>query len=117
MKLFLDTVSFIWFVDDDPRLSATARSAIVHPNSQVFISAASAWEIVVKYGKGHISLSDTPDRYITLNRLEVAYSELPYCDAALTPALKVRNGSYRPGLGHELRPEYVAAGLDRSLID
>ena len=61
-------MAFIWLVDEDPRLSATARSAITHPSSQVFLSSASAWEIVIKYGKGHILLSDTPDRYITLNR-------------------------------------------------
>ena len=53
--------------------------------------------------------------------LEIAHSELPYYNAALTPPLDVRNGFYhvsdRPGLGHELNPDYVAAGADRSLID
>ena len=54
------------------------------------------------------------------HRLEIAYSELPYYNAALTPALDVRIGFYhvsdRPGLGHELNPEYVTAGADRSLV-
>ena len=70
-------MAFIWFVDEDPRLSATARTAIAHPNSQVFLSAASAWEIVIKYGKGHITLSDTPDRYITINRQRHRIESLP----------------------------------------
>ena len=62
-------------------------------------------------------MMSTPNFY----RLEIAYSELPYYNAALTPALDVRDGFYhvsdRPGLGHELNPEYVAAGADKSLID
>ena len=77
MKLLLDTVAFIWFVDEDPRLSAAASSAIVHPNSQVFLSSASAWEIVIKYGKGHILLSDSPHRYITINRQRHRIDSLP----------------------------------------
>ena len=59
----------------------------------------------------------TPNFY----RLEIAYSELPYNNAALTPPLNVRNGFYHisdaPGIGHELNPDYIAAGPDRSPID
>ena len=59
----------------------------------------------------------TPDFY----RLEIAYSELPYYNAALTPALDIRNGFYHVsntlGPGHELNPDYIAAGPDNSLID
>ena len=62
-------------------------------------------------------MMSTPNFY----RLEIAYSELPYYNAALTPALDVRNGFYHvsdaPGLGHELNPDYIAAGPDKSLID
>ena len=59
----------------------------------------------------------TPNFY----RLETAYSQLPYNNAALTPALDVRNGfshvSEAPGLSRELNPNYIAAGPDKSLID
>ena len=59
-------------------------------------------------------MMSTPNFY----RLEIAYSELPYYNAALTPPLDVRNGTYHapepPGLGH---PDYIAAGPDKSLID
>lgn len=75
-------MAFIWFVDEDPRLSATARSAIAHPGSQVFLSSASAWEIVIKYGKGQILLSDTPDTYITINRQRHRIESLPIDEQA-----------------------------------
>ncbi|MBI2964640.1 MAG: mandelate racemase/muconate lactonizing enzyme family protein [Chloroflexi bacterium] len=44
-------------------------------------------------------------------RLEIAYSELPLYNEALTPPLDVHDGyfhvSNRPGLGHELSEEYL----------
>ena len=56
-----------------------------------------------------------------LYRLEIAHSELPYNNAALTPALDVRNGFYHvseaPGLSRELNPNYMAACPDEPLID
>lgn len=85
----LDTVAFIWFVDEDPRLSAAARSAIAHPDSRVFLSTASAWEIVIKYGKGHIILSDTPDRYITINRQRHRIESLPIDERATLSVLQL----------------------------
>ena len=58
---------------------------------------------------------------LNLYRLEIAYSELPYYNTALTPPLDVRNGTYhvstRPGLGHNLNRDYITAGPNQSLID
>ena len=57
----------------------------------------------------------TPNFY----RLEIAYSELPHYNAVLTPTLDVHDGFYRVSTrpGHELNPDYIAAGPDKSLID
>ena len=48
-------------------------------------------------------------------RLEIAYSELPQYHKALDPPLDVRNGIFyvsdRPGLGHDLNPDYLAEAL------
>lgn len=48
-------------------------------------------------------------------RLEIAYSELPRYQEALTPPLDMRDGfmyvSDRPGLGHDLRAEYLAQAI------
>jgi galactonate dehydratase len=48
-------------------------------------------------------------------RLEIAYSELPLYNEALTPPLDVRGGYFyvsdRPGLGHDLNPAYLARGV------
>lgn len=48
MKLLLDTHALLWWLDGDARLSDIAKSAIGNESSQVYVSAASAWEIATK---------------------------------------------------------------------
>jgi PIN domain nuclease of toxin-antitoxin system len=48
MKLLLDTHALLWFIGNDPQLSAPARQNIENPAHEKFVSAASLWEIVVK---------------------------------------------------------------------
>lgn len=54
MRLLLDTHVFLWWVTDDERLSAAARQAIADPDNEVFVSAASAWEIATKQRLGKL---------------------------------------------------------------
>ena len=56
MKALLDTHTFLWWNLDDPQLSATARAIIGDGKNEIFVSAASAWEIAIKYGKGRLAL-------------------------------------------------------------
>lgn len=56
--LLLDTQAFLWFLLDDPQLSATARALIVDPNNDVEISPASYWEIAIKISLGKYSLPE-----------------------------------------------------------
>lgn len=58
MSLLLDTHAFLWWIGDDARLSDAARAAIADPDSLVYVSAASAWEISIKRGLGRIDLRD-----------------------------------------------------------
>ncbi len=48
MRLLLDTHAFLWFLLDDPLLSATAQAVIVDPLNDIEISPASYWEIAIK---------------------------------------------------------------------
>jgi PIN domain nuclease of toxin-antitoxin system len=48
LRLLLDTHALLWWLADDPALSAGARAAIAEPANLVFVSAASAWEIATK---------------------------------------------------------------------
>jgi PIN domain nuclease of toxin-antitoxin system len=55
VRLLLDTHAFLWWVFADPKLSRRARTAIEDDaENQVFVSAASAWEIATKYRIGKL---------------------------------------------------------------
>ena len=54
MRLLLDTHVFLWWLGDDPALSAAADAAIADPANSVHVSAASAWEITTKHRLGKL---------------------------------------------------------------
>lgn len=54
MKLLLDTHALVWWMSEPDRLSATALSAIRDRDNEIWISAASAWEIATKYRLGKL---------------------------------------------------------------
>lgn len=64
MNILLDTHTFLWFVDDNPRLSEPARILIEADNSQPFISMASLWEIAIKISLGKLQLKQPYDTFI-----------------------------------------------------
>ena len=54
-RLLLDTHALIWWVTDDDSLSREAYSLIADPANEVFVSAASAWEITTKARLGKLT--------------------------------------------------------------
>ena len=54
MNLLLDTHVVIWIFANDPRLSGSAITTIADANNQVFVSAATAWEIAIKRALGKL---------------------------------------------------------------
>jgi len=56
MNILLDTHAFLWFVNDDPLLSESAKRLIEDESSQPFLSAASLWEIAIKISLGKLNL-------------------------------------------------------------
>ena len=54
MKLLLDTHTLLWWSTLDPGLSRKAKKAIANSSSDVFVSAASAWEIATKVRLGKL---------------------------------------------------------------
>ena len=54
MRLLLDTHIFLWAAAFPQRLSTVTRSAIDDPASEVFVSAASCWEMAIKQARGRL---------------------------------------------------------------
>ena len=66
MKLLLDTHALLWLVDGDAQLTQPARSAIADPANELFVSAATIWELAIKTSKANspLVLSDPLGVYL-----------------------------------------------------
>lgn len=58
MILLLDTHTLLWFLRDDPLLSATAKSHIQDPANEKLVSIATCWEISIKAGLAKLGLTE-----------------------------------------------------------
>ena len=57
-RLLLDTHVLLWSLDDSPVLSRRLRGQLEDPENDVFVSAASGWEIAVKRALGKLRAPD-----------------------------------------------------------
>jgi PIN domain nuclease of toxin-antitoxin system len=58
VRLLLDTHAFLWWLAGDNLLSMTARAAITDEANEIFVSAASAWEMTTKHRIGKLPSLD-----------------------------------------------------------
>lgn len=61
MNYLLDTHVLLWWLYDEPKLSEHARSLISAPEHNIFVSAASGWEIAIKKALGKLIAPDHLD--------------------------------------------------------
>jgi PIN domain nuclease of toxin-antitoxin system len=54
VRLLLDTYAFLWWLAGDDALSDAARRAMADEANDIFVSAASAWEIATKHRIGKL---------------------------------------------------------------
>lgn len=57
-RLLLDTHALLWWLAGDARLGAKATELIAEGRNEVFVSAASAWEIAIKKALGKLTAPD-----------------------------------------------------------
>ncbi len=54
MRAFLDTHALIWWFSDDPLLPQFVREIIADTDNTMVASAASAWELAIKFQQGKL---------------------------------------------------------------
>ncbi|MBI2886976.1 MAG: type II toxin-antitoxin system VapC family toxin [Chloroflexi bacterium] len=64
MGYLLDTHAFLWWIDDDPRVSQRVREILATPEEEVFFSAISAWEIAIKVQLGRLQFRGEPREFV-----------------------------------------------------
>ncbi len=88
MKALLDTHTFLWWNFYSPDLSTAARDFIADGNNEVFLSAASAWEIAIKCSRGKLTLPEDPGHYVGNRMAHFNFQALPI---QISHALHVNN--------------------------
>ena len=83
MRLLLDTHVFLWYITADARLPAAFKTEIQNPANEVYLSAASVWEAVIKYGLGKLPLPAPPAEYLTKQRDSHGIAALPIDEGAM----------------------------------
>ncbi|MFE3321549.1 type II toxin-antitoxin system VapC family toxin [Nocardia sp. NPDC059195] len=68
--LLLDSQTALWTLDDNPRLGAVARQSI-STTAEVYVSAASVWELTIKSVLGKLSIPAAFTELLTAQGLSV----------------------------------------------
>lgn len=77
MRLLIDTHTFLWTITGDRRLSKSAHAVLASFDSEVFVSAASAWEIATKYRLGKLPEAESLAGSIRRIVEQVGFHEMP----------------------------------------
>ena len=64
MKFLLDTHCWLWLQTQRRRFDDDLLDTLADPLSRRYLSAASAWEIAIKYAIGKLPLPEPPALYV-----------------------------------------------------
>lgn len=64
MSILLDTQVLLWAAGINGRLSDSAKTLLDDPDQEIFFSAASAWEIAIKWSNGRLTLPASPKEVV-----------------------------------------------------
>jgi PIN domain nuclease of toxin-antitoxin system len=64
VRFLVDTHCWLWLQIGPERISPELREALEDPANDVFLSAASSWEIAIKHALGKLILPEPPSRYV-----------------------------------------------------
>ena len=116
MRILLDTHTIVWVMNDDPRLSPAARSAVASPANPVFASAASIWEAATKFRLGRFPqaalLVDNPRRI--LESLEIETIDISIEHARLAGSFV---GSHKDPFDRMLAAQALLESMTLASID
>jgi PIN domain nuclease of toxin-antitoxin system len=83
VKFLLDACTFLWFAADAPELSTLARNACVDPDSELYLSVVSAWELASKHNAGRLPLPEPAATYIPGRRAHYGIVSLELTEEAI----------------------------------
>jgi PIN domain nuclease of toxin-antitoxin system len=76
VNLLLDTQVFLWLQTDPERLGEH-REVVEDRRTELWLSAASSWEIAIKFQLGRLPLPEPPERYVPDRMRAIGARALP----------------------------------------
>ncbi|GIW41451.1 MAG: twitching motility protein PilT [Candidatus Binatia bacterium] len=64
VRYLIDTHCWLWLLTSPERLPAGLLSHLEDPRNELLLSAASSWEIAIKYMLGKLQLPEPPHAYV-----------------------------------------------------
>jgi len=64
MRYLLDTTIFVWSLREPEKLNKDALGILENDSQEVFLSAVSSWEVVIKSAIGQLTLPKEPAQFI-----------------------------------------------------
>lgn len=64
MRYLLDTSVFLWSRAAEQNLNQKAKALLASSEAELYLSAASSWEISIKYALGSLRLPKPPSRFL-----------------------------------------------------
>jgi PIN domain nuclease of toxin-antitoxin system len=116
MKLLIDTHAFLWFIQDDPRLSNRA-ALLLESNADLLLSIASLWEIAIKVNLQKLTLPDAYEifisRQIQVNSIEILPIQIAHLAVAVKLPLHYRDPFDRLLISQSMAEQISIIGVDQ----
>lgn len=77
MRLLLDTVCWLWMQATPERFAEASLALLQDPENDLLLSAASSWEIAIKYSLGKLTLPEGPATYVPSRLRRSGVTPLP----------------------------------------
>lgn len=115
MKLLLDTQAFLWFLLDDVRLSARAKTAIEQAEV-LYLSPASHWEVAIKIALGKYALPEPfaqfMERELASNNMTILPIEISHTSQLTTLPFHHRDPFDRLIIAQALAEDLQVVSID-----
>jgi PIN domain nuclease of toxin-antitoxin system len=102
LRILLDTHAWLWLQASPERLPKRSLELVSDPENDVYLSAASSWEIAIKYALGKLPLPGPPGEYVPSRIASSGTATLP---------VEHRHALHVAGLPHHHRDPF-----DRLLV-
>ena len=89
MNYLLDTGVFLWSLGAEHKLNKKALELLSSKSAKLYLSAASSWEIAIKFALGDLTLPNPPSQFIprAMSSLAIGSLEITHSHALLAGEL------------------------------